>query len=188
MSESAAAQDEGMEPSEAKSSPAPEVRIAELEAQVAELKNEALRYLADAENTRRRAVKEKEDTAKFAVSKFARDILEVADNLQRALQAVPAELREHAGVKNVLVGVEATERQLAAVFERAGIKKVDPLGKPFDPNLHQVMAEVETADQPAGTVVQVFQVGYVIHDRLLREAMVAVAKGGTSGHAVNRTV
>lgn len=167
---------------------ASEARIAELEAQLAEMKNEALRYLADAENTRRRMTKEKEDTAKFAVSKFARDMLDVADNLQRALTSVPAELKENAGMKNLLVGVEATERQLASVFERAGIKKVDPMGQPFDPNLHQVVTEIETPDQPSGTVVQVLQVGYIIHDRLLREAMVAVAKGGPVVHAVDKKV
>lgn len=168
--------------------PSAEERVAELEAQVAELKNEALRYLADAENTRRRAAKEKEDTSKYAVSKFARDLLEVADNLSRALSAVPAELRDNAALKNLLIGVDATGQQMNAVFERAGIQKVDPSGKLFDPNLHQVVSEVENTDVPAGTVTQVLQVGYVIHDRLLRAAMVVVAKGGPVAHNVNKTV
>lgn len=191
MTEAAAQEDPTapqQEPVQDNSAPAAEERVAALEAQVAELKNEALRYLADAENTRRRAAKEKEDTSKYAVSKFARELLEVADNLQRALQAVPDELKGHAALKNLLVGVEATGQQLASVFERSGIQKVDPTGKLFDPNLHQVVSEAENAEVPAGTVLQVLQVGYVIHDRLLRAAMVVVAKGGPVAHNVNKTV
>jgi molecular chaperone GrpE len=160
-----------------------ETRVAELEAQLAEIKNESLRYLADAENTRRRAAKEKEDTVKYAVTKFAREILDVADNLQRALQAAQADKTDASpAIKNLMTGVEATERQLISALERAGIRKIDPLGKMFDPNLHQVMMEVEAADKPPGTILQVMQPGYTIHDRLLREAMVTVAKGGPTPH------
>lgn len=167
-----------------------QARIGTLEEQVAQYKNEALRHLAEVENTRKRALKERDETAKYAVSKFARDLLDVADNLSRALQAVKPDMLEgNAAIKNLFVGVEATERQMAAVFERAGIQKIDPAGQPFDPNFHRVVSEVETADKPAGTVINVLQVGYMIHDRLLREAMVMVAKGGVaSAHAVDQKV
>lgn len=168
----------------------PTARIAELEKQLADMKNEALRYLADAENTRRRATKEKEDTSKYAVSKFSRDLLDVADNMQRAMQSVTPEMLEgHAGMKNLCVGIQATAQQLSSVFERYGIVKMEPTGQMFDANHHQVVAEIETPDKPAGTVVQVLQTGYMIQGRLLREAMVAVAKGGpVSGQAAPQHV
>lgn len=154
-------------------------RVAKLEAEVSSLKDQLLRAMAETENTRRRAQREREDTAKFAVSSFAKELLAVSDNLRRALEAVPAEARETDDVmKNLAVGVEATERQLAAAFERAGIRKLEPMGEPFDPNFHQVMFEIENTGKPAGTIVQVLQAGYTIHGRLLREAMVGVAKRG----------
>lgn len=163
---------------EAVSAPSEE-RVAKLEAEVASLKDQLLRAMAETENTRRRAQREREDTAKFAVSSFAKELLAVSDNLRRALEAVPAEARESDEVmKSLAVGVEATERQLAAAFERAGIKKLEPMGEPFDPNFHQVMFEIENTGKPAGTIVQVLQAGYTIHGRLLREAMVGVAKRG----------
>lgn len=159
-------------------------RIAELEKQLGDMKNEALRYLADAENTRRRAAKEKEDTAKYAVSKFSRDLLDVADNMQRAMQSVTPDMLEgNAGIKNLCVGIQATAQQLSSVFERYGIQKMDPVGQMFDPNQHQVVTEIDAPDKPSGTVVQVLQTGYMIQGRLLREAMVAVAKGGTAPQA-----
>jgi molecular chaperone GrpE len=153
-----------------------EARIAELEKQLAEMKDRALREMADAENTRRRALKEREETSKYAVANFAKEILGVSDNFRRALDAAPTENLDPA-VKNLITGIDATERQLQATLDRFGIKKIEPVGQPFDPNFHRVMMEVESDDYPAGTVVQVLQAGYVIHDRLLREAMVAVAKG-----------
>ncbi|HEY0836168.1 MAG TPA: nucleotide exchange factor GrpE [Azospirillum sp.] len=154
-------------------------RVAKLEAEVAGLKDQLLRAMAEAENTRRRAQRDREDATKFAVSGFAKDLVGVADNLRRALEAVPPEGREKDEMlKSLAVGVEATERQLLAAFERAGIKKLEPVGEPFDPNFHQVMFEIENTGKPAGTVVQVLQNGYVIHGRLLREAMVGVAKRG----------
>lgn len=156
-------------------------RVAQLEAEVAALKDQALRAMAEAENTRRRAAREKEDASKYAVSGFAKDMLGVADNLRRALEAVPADSAENELVKSLTVGVEATERQLLAGLERAGIKKLEPMGEPYDPNFHQVMFEIENTGKPAGTIVQVLQAGYTIHGRLLREAMVGVAKGGTDG-------
>lgn len=162
----------------------PAARIAELEKQLADMKNEALRYLADAENTRRRAAKEKDDTAKYAVSKFSRDLLDVADNMQRAMQSVTPEMLEgHAGMKNLCVGIQATAQQLSSVFERYGIQKNDPVGQMFDPNMHQVVSEIDAPDKVPGTVVQVLQTGYTIQGRLLREAMVAVAKGGQAAPA-----
>ncbi|HYC03369.1 MAG TPA: nucleotide exchange factor GrpE [Azospirillaceae bacterium] len=153
------------------------MRATLLEAEVASLKDQLMRAMAETENTRRRAQKEREDTAKYAVSNFAKELLAVADNLRRAVEAVPAETRQgNEQVNNLLIGVEATERQLAASFERAGIVRMEPQGQPFDPNFHQVIAEVDSS-QPQGSVVQVLQAGYTIHGRLLREAMVMVSKG-----------
>lgn len=153
-------------------------RVVRLEAEVQTLKDQLLRTMADAENSRRRAEREREDTAKYAVSKFARELLAVADNLRRAVEAVSGELRQqHEQVNTLLTGVEATERQLAAAFERAGIQKLDPVDQPFDPNFHQVMMELEGTGKAPGTVVRVLQAGYSIHGRLLREAIVGVAKG-----------
>lgn len=160
----------------------PEDRVVKLEAEVASLKDQLLRAMAETENTRRRAQRDREDASKFAVSSFAKELVSVADNLRRALDAVPAEGREQDEMlKGLAVGVEATERQLFAAFDRAGIKKIDPTGEPFDPNFHQVMFEIEHTGKAAGTVVQVLQPGYTIHGRLLREAMVGVAKGGDAG-------
>ncbi len=157
----------------------PEERVAQLEAEVASLKDQLLRQMAEVENTRRRAQRDREDASKFAVSSFAKELVTVADNLRRALEAVPAEGRENDEMlKSLAVGVEATERQLISAFERAGIKKIDPTGELFDPNFHQVMFEIENTGKSAGTVVQVLQPGYTIHGRLLREAMVGVAKAG----------
>lgn len=162
--------------------PAPEARVAELEAEVAKLKDNVLRAMAELENTRRRAQRDREDASKFAVSSFAKDLLAVSDNLRRALESVPAEAREGNEVmKSLSVGVEATERQLLAAFERAGIKRLEPLGQPFDPNFHQVMFEIENTGKVSGTVVQELQAGYVLNGRLLREAMVGVAKGDPAG-------
>jgi molecular chaperone GrpE len=143
------------------------------------LKEQVLRALAEVENIRRRGQREREDLGKYAISNFAKDLLPVADNLRRALDAAPAEAREGSDIlKTLAVGVEATERQLAAAFDRVGIRKLEPIGETFDPNFHQVMFDVENTGRPAGTVVQVLQAGYTIHGRLLREAMVGVAKRG----------
>jgi molecular chaperone GrpE len=162
-------------------------RIAELEAEVARLKDQVLRSMAEAENTRRRAQREIEDNNKYAVSNFARDILPVADNLRRALDGIPAEVRAtDEKLAKFAEGVELTERELLSMLERHQVKRVDPLGQPFDHNLHQAVMQVETADKPAGTVVQVLQSGYTIHGRLLRPAMVAVAKAAAGGPAGGR--
>jgi len=154
-------------------------RIAALEAEMAKLKNDLLYAHADTENVRRRLTQQAEDRGKFAVASLAKDVLPVADNLRRALDAVPAGAREtDAAVGSLVVGVEMTERELLAVFERYGIRKVAALGTRFDPNLHQAMMEVEDAAQIEGTVVTELQTGYTLHDRLLRPALVGVAKGG----------
>lgn len=158
-------------------------RVAALEAEVAQLKDQVLRALAEAENVRRRAEREREDTAKYAVAKFAKDLLGVADNLRRAVEAVSPEVRaENAAVGNLLTGVEATERQLLASFERAGIARMEAMGQPADPNFHQIMMEIENTGKAPGIVVQELQPGYTIHGRLLREAIVGVAKGGDGAH------
>ena len=159
--------------------PAGNDRVAELEAEVAKLKNEVLYAKAETENVRRRLEQQAEDRGKYAVSAIAKDVLSVADNLRRALESVPPTAREGNDIANTLtVGVEMTERELLNTFERYGIKLVEAQGARFDPNLHQAMMEVEDPSQPEGTVVMVMQQGYVIHDRLLRPALVGVSKGG----------
>ena len=146
----------------------------------AALKDQLLRALADAENARRRAKKDVEDARAYAISRFAQDLLGVADNLGRALESIPAERRESDdAVKAIAEGIEMTAREFETALGRHGITKIDPLGERFDYNLHQALFETAETDQPDGTVVQVFQTGYRIGDRLLREAMVGVAKGGT---------
>lgn len=163
----------------------PAARIAQLEAELIAVKDQALRTLAEADNVRKRAQKERDDATKYATSALAKELLGVADNLRRALEASGT---LGADAKGFIEGVEATERQLLAAFDRCGIKKIEPLGEVFDPNFHRVMIEVENTDKPAGTVVQVLQAGYVIHDRLLREALVGVAKGATgAGGKVDTT-
>ena len=149
-----------------------------LQAENAQLKDQLLRALAEAENTRRRAQKEREDTSKYAIANFAKEMLGVADNFRRALESLPKDSAVDDSLKNLLAGIEATERQLSASLDRFGIKKIDPKGEAFDPNFHRVMMEVEDPAMKPGTIVQVLQAGYMIHDRLLREALVTVAKGG----------
>jgi molecular chaperone GrpE len=151
----------------------------------AEYKDKLLRTLAEMENLRRRTEREIADTRLYGISAFARDIIAVADNMQRALGALDAELREKAdaGTKALLDGVELTERELLKVLEKHGVKKFDPLGEKFDPNLHQAMYEIPDPSQPAGTVAQVVQPGYMIGERVLRPALVAVAKGGPKAAA-----
>jgi molecular chaperone GrpE len=151
--------------------------LARLTNENAELKDRMLRALADAENTRRRSEREREENRQYAVTSFARDMLNVADNLNRALQSIPEDARAQATpqIKAVLDGVEATERQLLAALERHGVRRIETAGAKFDPHLHQAIAEVASEGRPAGTIVNVVQTGYVIADRLLRPAMVTVA-------------
>ncbi|MBR1216777.1 nucleotide exchange factor GrpE [Bradyrhizobium sp. U87765 SZCCT0131] len=159
----------------------PEAGSAEaLAAEVAEAKDRVLRTLAEMENLRRRTAKEVTDARTYGIANFARDVLDIADNLQRALDAVPAAARESAdpGLKALIDGVELTERSLHATLEKNGVRKLDPAGQKFDPNFQQAMFEVPDPSVPAGTVVQVVQAGYTIGERVLRPALVGVAKGG----------
>ena len=152
--------------------------LATLKGENAELKDRLLRALADLENTRRRAERDRLDASQYAVTKFARDILAVADNFARAIEACPADARESASpqVKAVIEGVEATERQLLGTLERYGVKPIDTSDGKFDPNFHQAIAEVPGEGRVPGNIVSVVQTGYVIGDRLLRPAMVTVAR------------
>ncbi len=156
-------------------------RVTELEAEVARLKDQLLRALAEQENTRRRAQRDKEDSVKFAAANFAKDLIATPDNLRRALDSVKEEDVKDEVLKTLLAGVAATERALLASFERNGIKRIEPMGEKFDHNFHQAIFEVEHSGKPAGTVVQVLAPGYTMHDRLLRAAMVGVAKGPVGG-------
>ena len=150
-----------------------------LEREHAEMKDRLLRTLAEMENLRKRTEREVSDARTYGISAFARDILNVADNMHRALQALE-ETRATAdsGLKALLDGVELTERELMNALEKHGVTRIDPLGQKFDPNRHQAMYEVEDQGVPSGSVVQVVQAGYLIGDRVLRPAMVAVSKGG----------
>lgn len=154
--------------------------LAAAEAEKAEMKDKLLRTLADMENLRRRTEKEVADARAYAVTAFARDMLTVADNIHRALDAVPAEARAQMdeALKGLIEGIELTERDLMKSMERHGVRKLAPEGGKFDPNLHQAMFEVPDPSVPSGQVVQVVQDGYVIGERVLRPAMVGVAKGG----------
>jgi molecular chaperone GrpE len=157
----------------------PDDVIAALRAEAAELKDKFLRAHAEVENIRKRAEREKEETAKYAITRFARDVVNVGDNFQRAIDAVPPGAAEQdAALKSFLEGVTMTERELLNALERHGIKRIQPVNEPFNPHLHQAVMEIQRTDVPAGTVVQVFQAGFTIEDRVLRPAMVAVAKGG----------
>jgi molecular chaperone GrpE len=153
---------------------------ADLKRQVAELDDRWRRALAETENLRRRAERDVADARIYGIVNFAREVVGVADNMTRAMQALDDEIRGKvdAGVKALLDGVELTERELLNVLEKHGVKKIEPLGQKFDPNLHQAMFEVPDPSVPSGTVVQVVQSGYTIGERLLRPAMVGVAKGG----------
>jgi molecular chaperone GrpE len=155
----------------------------------AEAKDRLLRTLAEMENLRKRTEREVNDSRQYSIASFARDILAVADNMDRALQALDAELRENPAAKALLDGVELTERELLKVLEKHGVKKFEPVkGERFDPNLHQAMYEVPDPSQPAGTVAQVIQPGYMIGERMLRPALVAVAKGGPKPAAASEAV
>ena len=150
-------------------------RIAELENQLDAAKQDVLYAQADTQNVRRRLEKEAQDARAYAATNFARDILSVADNLTRALDAIPVEAREDEAWKGLVIGLEATGRELESVFAKNGITRVAAMGLPLDPNVHQAMIEMPSDAEP-GTVVQEMVAGYMIKDRLLRPAMVAVAK------------
>lgn len=166
-------------------------RLNKSEAELAETKDKLLRALAETENLRRRAQREREDASKYAAANFAKDMLDVADNFRRALASIdPASLQDERA-KALIEGVAATERALLAAFERHGIKRIEPeIGERFDPNLHEAMFEVPGTGKPGGSIVQVVQAGYRMHDRLLRPAMVGVAKASAApaGSTVDQTV
>ncbi len=151
-------------------------RLAELENQLAEAKQNVLYAQAETQNVRRRAEKDAADARNYAATGFARDVLSVNDNLQRALDAIPKEIRDEEKWKGLIIGIEATSRELESVFGKHGITRVAAKGLPLDPNVHQAMMEMPTDDAEPGTVVQEIQAGYMIKDRLLRPALVGVAK------------
>lgn len=161
--------------------------LAEAEAEIAELKDRFLRAAAETENVRRRAERDGEDARKYAISGFARDLLAVADNLHRTLAAVPEDARQEDGPLNTLLeGVELTQHELMAAFERHGIRTIEPMGEKFDHNWHQAVVQLDDPEAEPGTVVQVMQVGYAIAERLLRPAMVAVAKRKEDGEPAQK--
>ncbi|AHB47735.1 molecular chaperone GrpE [Hyphomicrobium nitrativorans NL23] len=150
-----------------------------LQGQIADLTDRLLRAHAEMDNMRKRAEREREETAKYAISKFARDVAGVADNFERAKQAVPADAADQDPVlKGLLEGVTMTEREFLNALEKNGVRRIVPKGEAFNPHLHQAMMEAHNADVAPGTIVEVYQAGYVIDDRVLRPAMVVVAKGG----------
>ncbi len=158
-----------------------EEQLAAARAEAAQMKDQLLRAMAETENTRRRAARDRDDAQKYGVTNFAREMLTVADNLRRALEAIPADtLKSDEALKTLYDGVAATERQLEAALGKQQIERIWPEGERFDSNFHQAMFEVPDTGKPGGTVVQVLQAGYKIHDRLLRPALVGVAKGGAA--------
>jgi molecular chaperone GrpE len=152
-------------------------RLTELEKELEEVRQHVLYAQAETQNVRRRLEQEKQSATAYAITGFARDLLSVKDNLDRALQAVPEELRQDEKLKGLITGIEVTGRELDSVFQRNGIVRVEAMGQPLDPNKHQAMIEVPSDAEP-GTIVQEMQPGYTIKDRLLRPALVGVAKKG----------
>lgn len=149
------------------------------EAEIAELKDKLLRALADMENLRRRSQKDREDALKYSAANFARDMLSVGDNLRRAIESIPEEGDpDGAALVAFIEGVALTEKELLSSLERHGIQKIEPMGEKFDPQFHEALFEIPTADVESGIVMQVIETGYVIHDRLLRPAKVGIAKAG----------
>jgi len=158
--------------------------VVRLESEVAVLKDQLLRALAEIENIRRRSARERDDAVKFAAVPLVKDIIGVADNLRRALSSVPADAGEgNEQLKTLLDGVEMTEKDLQSVFARHGIERIEPMGERLDPHFHEALFEVPDASVPAGTVVQVLQAGYRLRERLIRPAQVGIAKGGPSAAA-----
>jgi molecular chaperone GrpE len=154
--------------------------LADLKTENAELRDKHLRIIAEMENFRRRAERDKADGMKYAASEFGRDVISIADNLRRAIEAVPKDaVEQNPGLKTLLEGVEVTERELFKVLERHSITRFDPLGEKFNPNFHEAMVKVDVPNVPADVIVQVLQAGYKIGDRILRPATVILAKGGS---------
>ncbi len=152
-------------------------RLGELEKELEEVRQHVLYAQAETQNVRRRLEQEKQSAAQYAATAFARDMLSVKDNLERALAAIPEELRDDERIKALIAGIEATGRELDSAFQRHGIARIEAMGKPLDPHFHQAMLEVPSDEEP-GTIVQEMQAGYTIKDRLLRPALVGVARKG----------
>ena len=167
---------EALREGRAETTPASGDRLSELEKELEEVRQHALYAQAETQNVRRRLEQEKQVASAYAVTAFAREMLSVKDNLDRALAAVPEELRADDKMKPLLAGIEATGRELDNVFQRHGITRIEALGQPLDPNRHQAMVEVPSDDAEPGTIVQEMQAGYMIKDRLLRPALVGVAR------------
>ena len=156
----------------------------ETDQQIAELKDQLVRTIAELDNTRKRTEREKEQIRKFGIANFAKDLLTAADNLRRAIESVPEGFGDgDPAMKNLLIGIEMTEKDFLSAFEKHGVRKIEPMGEKFDYNFHQAIFEVENSGQAPGTVVQVMQPGYAIGDRILRAAMVGVAKGAPPSDA-----
>jgi molecular chaperone GrpE len=181
--QTARTEDEAAREPEATVAPAPEPRpepkpSTSLDRELADVKDRLLRTLAEMENLRKRTEREVADSRLYGIATFARDVLTVADNMHRAMEAVAPELRADANGAALIEGVELTERELLKALEKNGVRRFEPHGEKFDPNLHQAMYEVPDASVPAGSVVQVVQAGYMIGDRVLRPALVGISKGG----------
>ncbi len=154
----------------------PEPNVTELTAELAAIKDRLLRCLAEQENTRRQAERSREEAVKYAAFQFARDLLQTADNLERAIASVPTEKRSDGALSSLLEGIEATRRGLLDTFTRHGLRRLDPLGERFDPNWHEASFELTNDEHPPGAVASVLQPGYLHHERLLRPALVGVSK------------
>ena len=158
---------------------APEDTIKKLQAELAEARDRILRTAAEMDNLRKRTERERADERKYAITRFVKDLTPVADNLARALKAVTAEQRDNPSIRGLLDGVELTERELLAALERNGVKRIVPKGEPFNPNFHQAVAELQMDGAAPGSVIEVIEPGYVLEDRLVRPAMVVIAKAST---------
>ena len=170
--------DQGAVAEEAAAEAGADTRFVELERELADARQQTLYAQAETQNVRRRLEQEKVSATAYAATGFARDMLSIKDNLDRALAAVPAELRDDERLKGLVTGIEATGRELDSVFARHGISRIEAMGQPLDPNRHQAMVEVPSAEAEPGTIVHEMQAGYMIKDRLLRPALVGVAKAG----------
>ncbi|HMK70524.1 MAG TPA: nucleotide exchange factor GrpE [Xanthobacteraceae bacterium] len=189
MTDQTARAEDAVEPEAASPAGQPAAPEADAAAVAAELKDKLLRTLAEMENLRKRAGREVADARLYGVAAFARDMVAVADNMRRALDAISPQLRASAdpGVKALIEGVELTERELLKALENNGVRQFTPRGEKFDPNVHQAMFEVPDASVPAGSVVEVVQPGYMISERVLRPALVGVSKGGPKSAPVAST-
>ena len=161
---------------QAEASAAASEEITKLKEALASSADQLLRTVAEMDNLRKRSVREREDASKYAITGFAKDLLDVADTFTRALQSIPADLREDARINNLIQGIEATEKSLLTAFEKNGIKKIEPIDEVFNPHFHEVMFEAPVPGKPSGIIIQIIEAGYVINDRLLRPARVGVSK------------